>query len=120
MKSPLHILHLEDDPNDAALVQSTLEAGGITCATSCVQNRADFVAALEHGGIDLILSDFSLPAFDGFSAAELVRSHWPDIPLIHDSGTLGEDQAVDSRKGGTTDYVLKGHLPRLVPAVRRA
>jgi hypothetical protein len=120
MKSPLHILHLEDDPNDAALVQSTLEAGGITCAATCVQNRADFVAALEHGGIDLILSDFSLPAFDGFSAAELVRSKWPDIPLILVSGTLGEEQAVDSLKGGATDYVLKGHLSRLVPAVRRA
>ena len=61
MKSPLHILHLEDDPNDAALVQSTLEAGGITCAITCVQNRDDFVAALERGGVDLILSDFSLP-----------------------------------------------------------
>jgi signal transduction histidine kinase len=120
MKSPLHILHLEDDPNDAALVQSTLEAEGITCATTCVQNRADFVAALEHGGINLVLSDFSLPAFDGFSAAELVRLKWPDIPLILVSGTLGEEQAVDSLKGGATDYVLKQHLSRLVPAVRRA
>jgi two-component system cell cycle sensor histidine kinase/response regulator CckA len=120
MKSPLHILHLEDDPNDAALIQSTLEAEGITCATTCVQNRADFVAALEHGGIDLILSDFSLPTFDGFSAAELVRPKWPDIPLILVSGTLGEEQAIDSLKGGATDYVLKGHLARLVPAVRRA
>jgi PAS domain S-box-containing protein len=120
MKSPLHILHLEDDPNDAALIQSTLEAEGITCATTCVQNRADFVAALEHGGIDLILSDFSLPAFDGFSAAELVRPKWPDIPLILVSGTLGEEQAIDSLKSGATDYVLKGHLARLVPAVRRA
>jgi signal transduction histidine kinase len=120
MKSPLHILHLEDDPNDAALIQSTLEAEGITCATTCVQNRADFVAALEHGGIDLILSDFSLPAFDGFSAAELVCPKWPDIPLILVSGTLGEEQAIDSLKGGATDYVLKQHLSRLVPAVRRA
>ena len=120
MKSPLHILHLEDDPNDAALVQSTLEAGGITCAATRVQNRADFVAALEHGGIDLVLSDFSLPAFDGFSAAGLVRPKWPDIPLILVSGALGEEQAIDSLKGGATDYVLKQHLSRLVPAVRRA
>jgi signal transduction histidine kinase len=120
MKSPLHILHLEDDPNDAALVQSTLEADGITCATTCVQNHDDFVAALEHGGIDLILSDFSLPAFDGLSAAEIVRTKWPAIPLILVSGTLGEERAIDSLKGGATDYVLKGHLSRLVPAVRRA
>lgn len=53
MKSPLHILHLEDDPDDAALVQSTLETEGITCEITCVHSHADFVAALERGGIDL-------------------------------------------------------------------
>jgi PAS domain S-box-containing protein len=120
MKSPLHILHLEDDPYDAALVQSTLEVEGIACATTCVQNRDDFVAALEQGGIDLILSDFSLPAFDGFSATEIVRTRWPFIPLILVSGTLGEELAIDSLKSGATDYVLKEHLARLAPAVRRA
>src|ERR1035437_603955 len=120
MKSPLHILHLEDDPNDAALIQSTLEAGGIICATTCVQCHDDFVAALEHGGIDLILSDFSLPAFDGLSALEIVRTKWPAIPLILVSGTLGEERAIDSLKSGATDYVLKERLARLVPAVHRA
>jgi signal transduction histidine kinase len=120
MKSPLHILHLEDDVNDAALVQSTLEAGDIICATTCVQTRDDFVAALEHGGIDLILSDFSLPAFDGLSALEIVRTRWPAIPLILVSGTLGEELAIDSLKSGATDYVLKQRLSRLVPAVCRA
>ena len=120
MKSPLHILHLEDDPNDAALVQSTLEAEGITCATTCVQNRDDFVAALERGGIDLILSDFSLPAFDGLSAIAIARAGWPDLPFILVSGTLGEELAIDSLKSGATDYVLKDHLSRLAPAVRRA
>lgn len=120
MKSPLHILHLEDDPHDAALVQSTLKAGGISCTTTCVQNRGDFVAALEHGDIDLILSDFSLPAFDGLSAAEIVRTQWPGIPLILVSGTRGEELAIDSLKSGATDYVLKERLARLAPAVRRA
>ncbi len=120
MKSPLHILHLEDDPNDAALIQSTLEAEGIVCVTSCVHKRDDFVAALERGGIDLILSDFSLPAFDGLSAVELVRNHWPDMPVILVSGSLGEERAIDSLKSGATDYVLKARLSRLVPAVRRA
>ena len=74
MKSPLHILHLEDDPNDAALIQSTLEAGGIVCATTCVQTQDGFVAALERGGIDLILSDFSLPTFDGLSALKIAHA----------------------------------------------
>ena len=120
MKSPLYILHLEDDPNDAALVQATLEAGGITCAITCVQDRDGFVATLERGGIDLVLSDFSLPTFDGSSAMAMVCARWPDLPVILVSGTLGEERAVDSLKGGATDYVLKGHLSRLVPAVHRA
>ena len=120
MKSPLSILHLEDDPNDAALVQSTLEADGITCATTCVQNQNDFVAALERGNVDLILSDYSLPGFDGLSATQIVRAKWPAIPLILVSGTLGEEQAIDSLKNGATDYVLKERLSRLGPAVRRA
>jgi len=120
VKSPLHILHLEDDPDDAALVQSTLEADGITCMTTLVENRDDFVAALEHGGIDLILSDCSLPSFDGMSALKIAHAKWPAIPLIFVSGTLGEERAIDSLKSGATDYVLKERLARLVPAVRRA
>jgi two-component system, cell cycle sensor histidine kinase and response regulator CckA len=120
MKSPLHILHLEDDPKDAALVQSALAAGGIHCATTRVQTHDDFVAALERGGIDLILSDFSLPAFDGLSAVKIARKRWPDIPVVLVSGTLGEERAIDALKSGATDYVLKERLARLVPAVKRA
>jgi CheY-like chemotaxis protein len=120
LKSPLHILHLEDDPADAALIQSTLEADGIPCKTTRVQNRDEFVGALEKGGLDLILSDFSMPGFDGLSAAELVRAKWPAIPFIIVSGTLGEERAIDALKSGATDYVLKERLSRLAPAVRRA
>ena len=120
MKSPLHILHLEDDPIDAALVQSTLEAAGITCVNTCVQDRHGFEAALERGGIDLILSDFTLPDYDGLSAIATVRARWPDLPVILVSGTAGEERAVDSFKEGATDYLLKNHLFRLAGAVRRA
>jgi two-component system, cell cycle sensor histidine kinase and response regulator CckA len=120
MKIPLRILHLEDNPQDIALVQSALEADGIVCATTCVQTHGEFVAALERGGIDLILSDFTLPTFDGLSALKIAHARWPDIPLIFVSGTLGEERAIDSLKSGATDYVLKEHLNRLVPAVHRA
>ena len=120
MRSPLRILHLEDDPNDASLVESALESAGITCRTICVQGRADFVAALECGSIDLILSDFSLPMFDGIAAVQTVRAGWPDLPFILVSGSLGEQRAIDSLKSGATDYVLKKDLFRLAPAVRRA
>jgi two-component system cell cycle sensor histidine kinase/response regulator CckA len=120
MKSPLHILHLEDDPNDAELIKSTLKAGGINCAINRVQCREDFVAALEHGGTDLIISDFSLPAFNGLAATEIAHTKWPDLPVILVSGTLGEELAIDALRSGATDYVLKERLARLAPAVRRA
>jgi two-component system cell cycle sensor histidine kinase/response regulator CckA len=120
MKSPIHILHLEDNPDDASLVQSTLEAGGIPCTFTRVQTRGDFVATLERGGVDLVFSDFSLPGFDGLSALEVVRTRWPSLPVILVSGTMGEERAIDALKNGATDYVLKDRIVRLVPAVRRA
>ena len=95
MKSPLHILHLEDDPNDAALIQSTLESEGIECEITLEQNRDKFVGALETASVDLILSDLSLPAFDGMSALKIACEKWPSIPFILVSGTLGEEQAID-------------------------
>jgi two-component system, cell cycle sensor histidine kinase and response regulator CckA len=97
-----------------------LEAGGIACATTRVETQNDFVAALGRGGIDLILSDYSLPSFDGLSAFEIAHTEKPDLPLIFVSGTLGEESAIESLKSGATDYVLKENLARLVPAVRRA
>ena len=119
MKSPLHILHLEDDPADADIIQLTLKAAGIGCAITCVQTEEEFVEALEKGGVDLVLSDFSVPGFDGVAAAKMVQSQWPSTPLILVSGTVGEEIAVDALKSGATDYVLKERLARLAPAVRR-
>ncbi len=120
MKSPLQILYLEDDPNDAALAQATLEEEDLSCDLTFVQDRDGFVAALEQGGIDLILSDYLLPGFDGMSALAIVRARWPDTPFIFLSGTLGEERAIDSLQAGATDYVVKERLARLAPAVRRA
>ncbi len=120
MNTPLRILHLEDDPNDAALIQSMLEDGDIGCETTCVNNRADFRNQIGSGSYDLVLSDYSLPTFDGQSAVAIVRAQWPDLPFILVSGTVGEEVAIESLKNGATDYVLKTRLKRLVPAVRRA
>ena len=104
MKIPLHILHLEDELNDADLVQSALKTGGIIFAIARVQTRNDFVSALERSGIDLIFSDFDLPAFDGLSALELVRNRWPSIPLILVSGrwTLASPMPVPSNSFSET------------------
>jgi two-component system, cell cycle sensor histidine kinase and response regulator CckA len=120
MKPPLRILHLEDDENDAALVQVSLRAGSISCATRRVHTRDEFETALEGGEVDLILSDYSMPAFDGLSALKIAQEKRPDLPVIFVSGTLGEEKAIDSLKNGATDYILKGRLGRLAPAVERA
>ena len=120
VKTPLRILLLEDDPQDAKLIQDLLETDHFVCEITCVQTRAEFLAALKRGGIDLILADYQLPSFDGLSALELARSERHDLPFIFVSGMIGEETAVDALRIGATDYILKPRLARLVPAVQRA
>ena len=119
MKTPLRILHLEGNPKDAELVQSTLAADQIICSMTHVQNRADFVAALERGGIDLVLADSALPELDGLAALEIVRAQSPELPYILVAGTLDVEAAVQSLKRGAMDCILKNGISRLVPAVQR-
>src|SRR6185369_7593919 len=91
MKSPLRILHLEDDPNDAALVESLLESETLRCSIARVQSRVEFVRELEQEGVDLVISDFTVPGFNGLAALEAVRAKSVDLPFIFVSGTLGEE-----------------------------
>ena len=116
----ISILHLEDSPLDAELAAARLAKGGLDCQVTRVDTREGFIAALETGGYDAILSDFALPNFDGASALALAQERCPQIPFIFVSGKLGEEVAIDTLKQGATDYVLKQRLDRLVPAVQRA
>src|SRR3984957_19839866 len=120
MKSQLRILYLEDDPRDAELVQETLENDGLRCQIKRVDTEADFIAALEQGGFELILADYTLPSFDGLSALKIAQRDSPEVPLIFVSGTLGEEVAIEALKIGATDYVFKTRLSRIVPSVQRA
>ena len=120
MSQHLHILHLEDDPQDAELVEAALAAEGFGCAVQVVASREEFLAALEANHCNLILADFALPGFDGMAALALARRHYPNIPFIFVSGRLGEEAAIESLRNGATDYVLKHRLARLAPAVDRA
>ena len=115
----LRIVHLEDDPADAELVQERLAIEGIECDITRVQTESQFRSALEQR-CDLILADYTLPFFDGLSALSIVRQQQPDLPFIFVSGTLGEEVAIEALKIGATDYVLKQRLSRLAPAVGRA
>lgn len=116
----LQFLLLEDSTLDAELIQATLQDGGIAFELRQVQTRADFVAALQSDSFDLILSDYSLPNFDGISALALAQQYCPQVPFIFVSATLGEELAIETLKRGATDYVVKQRLGRLVPAVQRA
>ena len=119
MKTPVKILLLEDNIYDAELLCATLEAGALPCRTVRVDTEAGFRKALE-GPLDLIISDFTLPSFDGKRALAITRERRPDIPFIFVSGTIGEEKAIESLLAGATDYVIKPNFGRLLPAVKRA
>ncbi|HET6516510.1 MAG TPA: histidine kinase, partial [Thermodesulfovibrionales bacterium] len=120
MKSLLSVLHLEDNPFDAEFVKSTLEEEGIACDMCRVETRADFIAVIDKGNLDIIFADYSLPSFDGLSALAIATDKCPDIPFIFVTGNMGEELAIETLKSGATDYVLKNGLSRLLPSVRRA
>jgi PAS domain S-box-containing protein len=116
----LRFLLLEDSLLDAELIQMNLSESGLDCTLMRVGTRTEFVAALVTDRFDLILSDYSLPTFDGFSALEIARSTCPDVPFIFVTATLGEEVAIETLKRGATDYVVKQRLDRLAACVSRA
>ncbi len=117
---PIRILHLEDDSSDAELVQALLLAEGLPVAVQWVATRGAFVAALQQSTFDLILTDYSLPGFNGLAALALAQQYAPEVPFVFVTGVLEEEKAIETLRNGATDYVYKNRLNRLVPAVRRA
>lgn len=116
----MHILILEDVPTDAELIKDELGEAGMIFTSRCVKDRTAYLEALDEFCPDIILSDYSLPSFDGLSALKLAVGKCPDVPFIFISGALGEETAIELLKQGATDYVLKSRLSRLGPAVSRA
>lgn len=115
----MKILHLEDDVHDAELVRQLLRRDWPDCEIVHVTTRDGYVEALRHGA-DIILSDYSLPEFDGGEALKLAREIMPDTPFIFLSGNIGEDRAIEALHAGAQDYVLKDRAKRLGPAIQRA
>src|SRR5438105_13337372 len=114
VKSPLRILHLEDSQTDAELIVATLAEEGIACEARRIDTKADFVAALEQGGFDLIIADYSLPSFDGIAALALAREKCPDVPFIFVSATLGVELANEYTQRDSTVYIMKKQPSRLL------
>ena len=117
---PVRLVVVEDVPTEAEIAVRQLEAGGFTCTWKRVDSEASLRRTLVELRPDLILSDFTLPGFDGITALEISREVSPDTPFIFLSGTLGEERAIDALQRGACDYVLKTNMARLAPAVRRA
>jgi PAS domain S-box-containing protein len=118
--SKLRFLLLEDSQLDAELIQAVLQEANFQFDLQQVQSEAAYLNALETQTFDLILSDYSLPGFDGVAALRIAQQRCSETPFIFVSATLGEELAIETLKSGATDYVLKQRLERLAPAIRRA
>ena len=116
----IKILHLEDNENDALLVQSILKKADIKFEYFLTDTEEQYQSSLEKKNFDIILSDYHLPGYSGSEALLFVKEKFPNIPFVFLSGTMGEDVAIESLLNGATDYVLKNRLDRLVPAIFRA
>ncbi|UTI65525.1 PAS domain S-box protein [Paraconexibacter antarcticus] len=115
---PLRVLLVEDDEDDEQLILRALRRAGWDVESARVVDEPALRAALADR-YDAIISDHGLPGFDSRSALRIVREHDPDIPFIIVSGTIGEESAVDAMAAGASDYVMKGSLSRLAPALDR-
>ncbi|MHB8370330.1 MAG: PAS domain-containing protein, partial [Leptospirales bacterium] len=116
----LRVLMLEDTPSDAELEERELRKGGIPFILKRVETREAFVSALKEFEPDIVLSDYTLPGFDGMGALEILRNEFPEVPAIMVTGALSDVEAVGLIHAGAKDYVLKDRLARLVPAIRQA
>ena len=119
LATPLKLLLVEDDPDDAFLIQRQLRNSDFDPQIHRVDSAATFQAALRDESWDMILSDYQIPGFSGFGAMEILRQSGLDIPFILVSGAIGEHIAVEAMRNGARDYLLKDNLARLAPAIRR-
>jgi FixJ family two-component response regulator len=118
MATPLRALIVEDSENDCMLLLSILQRGGYAVDHKRVDTAVTLKATLDDPW-DIIISDFSMPGFRGTDALAIVRERGIDTPFIFLSGTIGEDMAVSAMKAGAQDYVIKGNVARLLPAIER-
>jgi diguanylate cyclase (GGDEF)-like protein len=119
MSTRLRLLLVEDSAEDAVLVVDALEQGGFDVVFERTASADGLIDALERQSWDVVVADFTMPGFGGTAALHLVREHRPDLPFIFVSGTIGEDTAVAAMRDGAQDYIVKGNLRRLAPAVER-
>ena len=119
MSGPLRVLMVEDSVEDTLLIAAELQRGGLDPVFERVETAAAMQAGLDAHNWDLIICDYSMPHFSGPAALAIHRQKGLDIPFIGISGTVGAEIVAEMIKAGANDYVMKGNLTRLVPAVQR-
>jgi PAS domain S-box-containing protein len=119
MNKSLRVLLVEDSEDDAELLTYELERSGYNLFCERVDTEASMSAALDSQPWDIVIADYTLPSFSAPAALNLLKEKALDLPFIIVSGTIGEDIAVAAMKAGAHDYLMKGRLARLAPAVER-
>ncbi|MGE0631136.1 MAG: ATP-binding protein [Pseudobdellovibrionaceae bacterium] len=119
MKKQIRILLVEDSEDDAFLLLESIKKGGYDLFYVRVENEKNFIFELQDKSWDVVISDYSLPQFDGLRALAIFRQEEILIPFILTSGTIGEEVAVQAMKAGAQDYIMKNNYLRLVPALDR-
>jgi len=119
MAEQLRVLLVEDSTDDAALLLRELKRGGFDVLHERVDTGAAIEEALARRQFDIVISDHGMPSFSGTEALRIVRHLAPDVPFIFVSGSIGEEVAVAAMRAGAQDYVMKGNIQRLIPAISR-
>ncbi len=119
MTTPLNILAVEDSSDDLFLIMREIGNGGYDPSFDQVDTPEAMKKALESRSWDIVISDYVMPRFSGLEALRILKDSGLDLPFIIVSGKIGEDIAVEAMKAGAHDYILKGNLARLVPAIER-
>jgi two-component system cell cycle sensor histidine kinase/response regulator CckA len=115
----INVLIVEDSENDSILLMTELKRAGYAPNWQRVETRLEMGKALEEHDWDVVISDYVMPQFSGLDALETLQQLKPDLPFIAVSGIFGEETAVHMMKAGAADYILKGNLSRLAPAIER-
>jgi two-component system, cell cycle sensor histidine kinase and response regulator CckA len=119
MGIPLRVLSIEDSEDDALLILRDLQRGGFDPLFKRVETPEALEAELDRETWDIVIADYVMPRFNGLEALKLMQGKGLDLPFIIVSGKASEEMLIKAMKAGVHDYILKGNLSRLVPAVKR-
>ena len=119
MNKELRVLLVEDSEDDATLLIRALKKGGVQPIVERVETEDEMNKALKKQDWDVVIADYVLPRFSGLDAISVLKKSEQDLPFIIVSGKIGEETAVEAMRAGAHDYIMKGNLTRLIPAIER-